>query len=603
MPPPGLRSTITALKNSADLALWLKRLNPDFAAEIKDTFERSLSELTEGIVHVAVIGSFSSGKSTLVNRLVGEDVLPTGRGVVTARPVLLEPGSETSVGWRSRDAEQKLVPGSSPSPSHVLRELQSNPPKGDQHAWLKVAIRDWPFSNRLRLIDTPGFDSEDPSHRTMTLAALADASAALVVVEPRGMSQDVREFVVRNVAPHVPTVALVVNQLDTVDSEEIPEIVTRTMQHAVGELGLSQANVIACSAKGVVDPEGRFRGYAEVRTWIYDIAGPNLERIVAARIAEKMTAALGRAREQLRKDADFLRARLAEIENQRSSSAHESLMALINSAIDRAVEATDQARVIANQKVEQAGDTLGDELVSYLRSDEADLSDAEPTERAINRIFQKCTKTVDQALTGFAQRLLNASRSCIADIDQEVATRWSNLEVPRSDFASPEAQTFEKIRREGSSVSVGELPTDAGLFTASVLGGAALGTVVPVIGTVLGAITGFLGALFFSDAQDKAIQQICEAVSAAYSRVVDDYNTQASSLCDAMSEQMDGAIGARVQVYGRALDKLSAELRSRSAELAREQCAMDRLAERIDSSLTSLERYQIRAPAPYAPTR
>lgn len=603
MPPPGLRSTITALKNSADLALWLKRLNPDFAAEIKDTFERSLSELTEGIVHVAVIGSFSSGKSTLVNKLMGDDVLPTGRGVVTARPVLIEPGPETSVGWRSRDAEQKLVPGSSPSPSHVLRELQSNPPKGDQHAWLKVAIRDWPFSNRLRLIDTPGFDSEDPSHRTMTLAALADASAAIVVVEPRGMSQDVREFVVRNVAPHVPTVALVVNQLDTVDSEEIPEIVTRTMQHAVGELGLSQANVIACSAKGVVDPEGRFRGYAEVRTWIYDIAGPNLERIVAARIAEKMTAALGRAREQLRKDADFLRARLAEIEHQRSNDARRSLDALTDSSAETFLEALGRARETANQKVEQAGATLDDELISYLRSDEADLYDAEQTERAIDRIFQKCTKAADQALTGLAHRSLTASRECIANIDKEVAARWSNLEVPSSDLSSPEAQTFERIRREGSGVSVGELPTDSGLLAASVLGGAALGTVVPVIGTVLGAIAGFFGAVFFSDAQDKAAAQIFDAVTEAYNRVVDDYNSQASSLCRSMSQHTGRALDARVELYGRALDRLTDQLRSRSAELGREQCALDRLTERIDSSLTSLERYRVRGPAASSPTR
>jgi len=52
------------------------------------------AHLEEDLCRVAVVGTVKSGKSTLINALLGQDVLKRGAGIVTAMITRLQPGSE-----------------------------------------------------------------------------------------------------------------------------------------------------------------------------------------------------------------------------------------------------------------------------------------------------------------------------------------------------------------------------------------------------------------------------------------------------------------------------------------------------------------------------
>lgn len=63
--------------------------------------ERRLADLAdrvaEGRFHLAVLGQFKRGKSTLLNALVGEDILPVGVVPLTAAPTFIEYGPRPGV--------------------------------------------------------------------------------------------------------------------------------------------------------------------------------------------------------------------------------------------------------------------------------------------------------------------------------------------------------------------------------------------------------------------------------------------------------------------------------------------------------------------------
>src|ERR671934_115081 len=77
----GLFNSLRVLAHLEVLPLAERRLATETAAKLAET-----------LVYVAVVGEFKRGKSTLINALLGEDVLPTGITSVTAVPTLVRFG-------------------------------------------------------------------------------------------------------------------------------------------------------------------------------------------------------------------------------------------------------------------------------------------------------------------------------------------------------------------------------------------------------------------------------------------------------------------------------------------------------------------------------
>jgi hypothetical protein len=201
------------------------------------------ARLAVGAARVAVVGPVKSGKSTLLNALIGQDLLPRGSGVLTAQVTELRHGPRPAVDveWTSPgDADAEFTrlltalghPGSwsLAEPGHRARaraavSLAAAPPaaalaamldgyptvrerlgtrqaslplaEGGLAAWVtrdEVAI----FLHALRvtspsprlpvgvaLLDCQGYDAWNPWHGAELLAALQQAHAVVYVVSSR----------------------------------------------------------------------------------------------------------------------------------------------------------------------------------------------------------------------------------------------------------------------------------------------------------------------------------------------------------------------------------------------------------------------------------
>jgi ribosome biogenesis GTPase A len=95
-----------ALLNSLRILAHLEVLPPSERRLAAET----AAKLAEALVYVAVIGEFKRGKSTLINALLGEDVLPTGITPVTAAPTLVRFGPAARAVIYRRDGSAAPVP-------------------------------------------------------------------------------------------------------------------------------------------------------------------------------------------------------------------------------------------------------------------------------------------------------------------------------------------------------------------------------------------------------------------------------------------------------------------------------------------------------------
>ena len=146
--------------------------------EVTDQASEAAGRLGGLTLEVAVVGEFKRGKSSLVNALLGREVLPVGVLPLTAVPTVLERGAPGCVvefadgrrethdlGQVGRFVTEAANPGNALGVARVLARLPA--PLLDQG---------------VRLVDTPGVGSVHAHNTLATGAYLPNLDAAVLVV-------------------------------------------------------------------------------------------------------------------------------------------------------------------------------------------------------------------------------------------------------------------------------------------------------------------------------------------------------------------------------------------------------------------------------------
>jgi len=135
--------------------------------------------LAEGRFYVACLGQLKRGKSTLLNALVGTEVLPTGVTPVTSVVTVLRYGPERSArvcteasGWTAID----------PATVALYASERENPGNRNQVTGIEVFEPSPLLRSGLCLVDTPGVGSVFTENTTATHAFLPQVDAALFVL-------------------------------------------------------------------------------------------------------------------------------------------------------------------------------------------------------------------------------------------------------------------------------------------------------------------------------------------------------------------------------------------------------------------------------------
>ncbi len=237
------------------------RLDPQFAAEV-DGVLRHAQERREHSPDVTVVGVFGatgSGKSSLVNALVGEQVARTH----VRRPTTSEPLAAT---WTPDGAVDLLD-------------------------WLGVRERvvlDRPLDPRatdLVLLDLPDFDSVEAGNRATAQRLAGQVDALVWVVDPQKYADDVlhAQFIAPH-ARHAEVTLIVLNQIDRLAADDV-RAVTRSLAAIVERDGIPNARVLPVSAASG-------QGVPELRTALGDLVAARSAR--DRRLAADLATLAGR---------------------------------------------------------------------------------------------------------------------------------------------------------------------------------------------------------------------------------------------------------------------------------------------------------------------
>lgn len=210
---------------------------------------------------IAVLGTFSAGKSTFLNQFVGQDLQRTGNQAVDDRFTVITYGPETNAA---------VLPGlaldSDPRfPFYQISRSIEDIAEGDgrridSYLQLKTC-----HSEALRgriLIDSPGFDADE--QRTSTLHIIdhiIDLSDLVLVFfdarhpEPGAMSDTLTHLVANTVnRPDANKFLYILNQIDNTAREDNFEEVVAAWQRALAQHGLTAGRFYRIFARGAAQP-------------------------------------------------------------------------------------------------------------------------------------------------------------------------------------------------------------------------------------------------------------------------------------------------------------------------------------------------------------
>ncbi|MFP4977895.1 dynamin family protein [Paenibacillus sp. CN-4] len=191
---------------------------------------------------IAFCGHFSAGKSSMINRLCGANVLPSGPVPTSANVVSVRSGEpRVLVHPASREAEPWET---------TLEKLHDFGRNGGDYAALEVWADIPLLGSHGVLMDTPGVDSTDDGHRAATRSALHLADVVFYVMDYNHVQSENNLAFAKSLSDWGKPLYLIVNQIDKHRENELSIEVYRTqMESAFQEWGVRYQGLLFTSLK------------------------------------------------------------------------------------------------------------------------------------------------------------------------------------------------------------------------------------------------------------------------------------------------------------------------------------------------------------------
>jgi GTP-binding protein EngB required for normal cell division len=253
--------TVAALLGRAGTRLCM--LGPAFAVHAGQ-LTALRQRLEEGRFHLAVLGQFKRGKSTLLNALLGEAVLPTAVVPLTAVPTFIVAGTSRRVRVHfqaGRGPEEFHAPSAADATEIIFRFVAeaANPRNRLGVSHVEVFHPAPILTNGVVLIDTPGIGStfQHNTEAALNFLPQCDAAVFLVSADPPITQAEV-EFL-RAARAKAPRLFFVLNKVDYLSEAERREALDFLKDVLREHAGLSgEAPVFCVSAR--MGLEARQRG-------------------------------------------------------------------------------------------------------------------------------------------------------------------------------------------------------------------------------------------------------------------------------------------------------------------------------------------------------
>jgi GTP-binding protein EngB required for normal cell division len=327
--------------------------------------------------NLVVAGQFKRGKSSLINALLGDELLPVGVVPLTSVVTILSAGETTQVEVEFEDGHAESVP------LERLAEYvteKGNPKNVKQVRLVHIRHPSPWLRGGVRLVDTPGIGSVYRHNTDVAYGFLPKADAVLFVLSvDQPLSQAEHDFL-KEIAGYAARVFVLLNKTDLLSSEELRESLQFTAG-ALAELMGGPVRLFPVSARAALrrGPHGAGDGHARsgfadftraLSAFLMQEKGAALAAVAArhlARLAEQARFSIELERQSLAMPLEALRGKLQRFEERKGESlgARQDYITLIEAEGRRLVREIVEPDLEAFQGALQ--ERMGTNLARHLR--------------------------------------------------------------------------------------------------------------------------------------------------------------------------------------------------------------------------------------------
>lgn len=341
---------------------------------IADEANELAERTSEGRFYVACIGQFKRGKSTLLNALLGQPVVPTGFVPVTAVPTVIRYGEQLRARVRVHDGSWRDV--AIPDLKDYVTE-QGNPENSRGIDGAELFVPSALLSSGMCFVDTPGLGSVFTGNTATTRAFIPHIDAALVVIGADPPIAGEELALVETVGRNVEDLILVINKADRTSDPERAAAAQFTRDILEKRLHRPMRQVLQISAAERLENRGPLRDWDKLLAALHRLVEDSGRDLVRAagdrglqRLGEQLLVIIG-------EDRDALLRPIAESERR---------IALMKETISEAERSMRELNFLFMAEQQRISDFLVERHRRFLHSawaeSEAEFSEKLPSVRA-----------------------------------------------------------------------------------------------------------------------------------------------------------------------------------------------------------------------------
>ena len=215
-----------------DGMIAFQKTYPKFSfPKTSEKFKLTREILEKGEFNLAVCGKVKNGKSSLINALIGKELLPVCTDVATSRIFKISHSQEEKFyvvyanGNRKKISQDELGTYGSQAIINKVGEAEIE----NTISYIQVFTPMDFLPRGVSLIDTPGIGSTYPHHTAITKQYIKHADAAMFVMNPTPLENIEVDFL-KEIISVTPGVLFVTTKIDQNGNESVEEALKRNLQ-------------------------------------------------------------------------------------------------------------------------------------------------------------------------------------------------------------------------------------------------------------------------------------------------------------------------------------------------------------------------------------
>jgi hypothetical protein len=205
-----------------------------------------LDKLRQNRFNLVMLGAFKRGKSTLINALLGEPLLPTAVIPLTSVVTIIGYGDQVRIEVLFHNGQRQQI-SSNELPDYITERGNPQNKKGVME--VDIAYPSDYLKDGVRIIDTPGVGSVYSHNTEVAYNYLPQVDAAIFVVTVDPPLSATEEEFLKDIREYVHKLFFVLNKIDYVADAERQEALDFTRQVLTASLGTDNLQIFPLTAK------------------------------------------------------------------------------------------------------------------------------------------------------------------------------------------------------------------------------------------------------------------------------------------------------------------------------------------------------------------